>query len=182
MCTGWTGGRGPPRQDVGCAINELLEIAVRALSPGINDPFTAMACIDYLGRSLSRLATRQYPSPVRLDDDGRARIIAKPSKFGESLDSAFDQIRHYGRDSATVTLRIMDALAMIARGIRRDADRQELLRQAETTQRSSETHLSNPDKRSEVRQRFDAICQMLQITPAAIGQPAQNAPVTAPHD
>jgi len=49
-------------QDVEFSFNQLVEIAVRALSPGINDPFTAIACVDRLGSGLCRLARRDMPS------------------------------------------------------------------------------------------------------------------------
>jgi uncharacterized membrane protein len=54
-----TGSRRTPRQDVECAIQELVEVAVRALSPGINDPHTTMVCIDYLAAALSRLSRHE---------------------------------------------------------------------------------------------------------------------------
>ncbi len=57
-----------PTQDVESAIGPLVEVAVRALSPGINDPFTAMTCIDWLGDALIRLAGREIPSAWRYDE------------------------------------------------------------------------------------------------------------------
>ena len=62
---------GPQRnltQDVEFAIDQLVEVAVRALSPGVNDPFTAIACVDRLGEALCALAGREVPSPYRYDD------------------------------------------------------------------------------------------------------------------
>ncbi|MGH8598824.1 MAG: DUF2254 domain-containing protein, partial [Gammaproteobacteria bacterium] len=59
------GSQRTPVQDVEFAVNQLVEIAVRALSPGVNDPFTAVACVDRLGAALSRLAQRGVPSPYR---------------------------------------------------------------------------------------------------------------------
>ena len=64
-----------PRQDVQCAIDEIVEVAVRALSPGINAPFTAMTCIDRLGAALGRLAGRKVPSPYRHDPGGQLRLV-----------------------------------------------------------------------------------------------------------
>ena len=59
-----------PVQDVGFSIDQLVEIAVRALSPGVNDPFTAIACVDRLGAAIHRLADRAMPARERLDGDG----------------------------------------------------------------------------------------------------------------
>lgn len=61
------GNQRTPRQDIEFAVSQLVEIAVRALSPGLNDPFTAIACVDHLGSALSRLAQREMPSPYRHD-------------------------------------------------------------------------------------------------------------------
>lgn len=125
------GARRTPRQDVSCALLELVEIALRALSPGINDPFTAMSCIDYLGAALRRLAGRRIPPAHRYDDEGVVRVIGEPKRFAELLDESFDQIRHYGRDNAAVLGRIAKALASIADVARRDEDRTALCRHAD---------------------------------------------------
>jgi uncharacterized membrane protein len=61
-------------QDVEFAIDQLVEIAVRALSPAINDPFTALMCIDRLGTALSQLATREFPSVEFADESGKLRL------------------------------------------------------------------------------------------------------------
>jgi uncharacterized membrane protein len=58
-------------QDVEFAIDQLVEVTVRALSPGVNDPFTAISCIARLGAALCTLAEKVIPSPYRHDEDGR---------------------------------------------------------------------------------------------------------------
>ena len=78
-------------QDVEFAVEQLVEVALRALSPGINDPFTAIACIDRLGTAMAHLGLRTIPSPVRLDDDGRPRIVAEASTYAGIVDAAFHQ-------------------------------------------------------------------------------------------
>lgn len=75
-------------QDVTFFINQLVELAVRALSPGINDPGTAQLCIDRLEQALCHLAGRQMPSPVRHDEDGRVRVRARPVTFAQLVESA----------------------------------------------------------------------------------------------
>ncbi len=125
-----TGNRRTPRQDIECAVNELVEIAVRALSPSLNDPFTAINCIDRLGASLSRLAKADMPSPYRYDSEGALRIIFVPVTFKGILDAAFDQIRQYGRDSTAVIIRLLDILALLMSHAKRQSDRDAILRQA----------------------------------------------------
>jgi uncharacterized membrane protein len=64
-----------PTQDIEYAIRHLVEVAVRALSPGVNDPFTAMAVIDRLRGGLARLAKRQMLPETLQDQSGTTRII-----------------------------------------------------------------------------------------------------------
>ena len=101
-------------QDIEFSFHQLVEIAVRALSPGINDPFTAIACVDRLGSALCRLARRDIPSPQRFDPHGRLRLVAPGSSFAGILDLAFNQIRQSARSNPAVAIRILDAIAQIA--------------------------------------------------------------------
>lgn len=121
-----TGLRRTPRQDVECAVLELVEVAVRSLSPGINDPFTAMNCVDYLGASLAFLAKRRFPGPVKFDGEGVPRIYIPPATFSGVFASAFNQIRQYSRGSVAVSIRLLDALTLIAGQLEREDDRQVL--------------------------------------------------------
>lgn len=141
-------------QDLEFSIDQLVEIAVRALSPGTNDPFTAMSCIDRLAASLCRLAGRRIPSPVRLDAEGRPRVIARPWTFPGALDSAFDQIRQYGRGAPAVTIRLVEALDLIAAHLRREDDVTAVRRQVEMVGRSA-TALDEELDRVALRQRLD---------------------------
>jgi len=147
-----------PRQDVGCAMKELVEVAVRALSPGINDPMTAIACIDYLGGSLSRLATRHLGTPDFADETGAIRLSLPPVHFSGLLDEGLSEIRHYGQDTPSILLRLLDALLIIAPACQRSDDINAVLRHADIIQRAAKRNLHEPDdlNRIELRmQRFD---------------------------
>ncbi len=100
------GSRRTPRQDVGCAVSELAEVAVRALSPGINDPTTAIACIDYLAAAMCYLLEHPTPASTLNDENGVPRIQVKPRTFEHLLAMALDQIRLYGKSDPKVTDRI----------------------------------------------------------------------------
>ncbi|MEQ8847641.1 DUF2254 domain-containing protein [Botrimarina sp.] len=120
-----------PQQDVECAVNELVEIAVRALSPGVNDPFTAIVCVDRLSGALCRLALRRPPSGLRTDDSGRLRLVARPRCFADALNAAMDPLRQHARGNLAVTARVMHALRAIATRCRRRSDRLLVKRQAD---------------------------------------------------
>ena len=117
-------------QDVTFFIDQLVELAVRALSPGINDPATARLCIDRLEQALCHLSGREIPAAERYDDDGRLRVLACPVTFREVVESAFDEISRYGRSSVSVTCRLLQAVGNVASCVRRGTDRTALLRAA----------------------------------------------------
>lgn len=119
-----TGYARTPRQDVEHAIGELVEIAVRALSPGINDPFTAMTCLDYLSGALGQIATRKLPSPLRLSESGKLRAIAEPITFRVVMQCAFPIILNYGRSSPGVLRCLLEAMERVRTQIRRKEDRE----------------------------------------------------------
>ena len=129
------GPRRTPRQDVGYAARELVEIALRALSPGINDPFTAMSCVDRLGGALGRLVERSVPVRIRRDGESVARVlITEADGFPEVLIQSFGQIREYGAGSTAVSLTILKALAEIANHASRPDDIHAIRSEAEALQ------------------------------------------------
>ena len=117
-------------QDVTFFIEQLVELAVRALSPGINDPGTARLCIDRLEQALCHLGGRHMPSAERYDRDGRVRVVACPLTFPDVVESAFDEIARYGRSSVSVTCRLLEAVGNVGSCVKREADRSALLREA----------------------------------------------------
>jgi uncharacterized membrane protein len=85
-------------QDLRFLIDELVEIAARALSPGVNDPFTAIACIDWLGAALIDLSTMpERPARIR-DEEGRVRLVMPRLGFADYLHEAIGQLRPYAKD------------------------------------------------------------------------------------
>jgi uncharacterized membrane protein len=146
-------------QDVLCAVDQLVEIAVRALSPGINDPFTASACVDRLGAALGRLAGRSLPDAQRYDQHGDLRVIAEPVPFTKIVDAAFDQIRQYGRTSALVSARLLETIALVLACKPGAELRAALLRQAEMIARGSQEGLSEELDRATIAARYQDVLQ-----------------------
>ncbi|MBN2319428.1 MAG: DUF2254 domain-containing protein [Acidobacteria bacterium] len=155
-------------QDVEFGVNQLVEIAVRALSPGLNDPFTAITCVDHLGSALCRLATRDMPSPYRHDCQNRLRVIAPVNTFPAVTDAAFDQIRQYGRTSAAVTIRLMETIAVVAGFVHRPQDRAALSRHAEMIVRGAIEGLPEGEDRRAVEERYRAVSRLCSV-PAGDG-------------
>jgi uncharacterized membrane protein len=108
---------GPQRtatQDIEYAIDQLAEVAMRALSPGINDPFTAINCIDRMGHALAALARRPLPSAERRDDDGKIRLVVVPYTYRGLVKAAFGQLREMTRTHVAVSLRLLDVIRRVA--------------------------------------------------------------------
>ncbi|MEX0999971.1 MAG: DUF2254 domain-containing protein [Thermodesulfobacteriota bacterium] len=148
-------------QDAEFAIDQLVEIAVRSLSPGINDPFTAIMCIDNLSATLSKAVGRVIPSAFRYDNNNKLRVIAKPKTFDDLLNSAFNQIRQYGRTSVSVTIRLLESLIVIASNTNRDIDKQSIRRHAEMIKRGSDEGIPEELDRNDVDQRYMQLMDLL---------------------
>lgn len=97
-----------PYQDVSFAVQQLVELAVRALSPGTNDPFTAQNALDDLTIGLALMAPRPTPSARRYDGDGRLRVVAEPVTLAELVDQVMDAMRTYALAAPGVLLRTLD--------------------------------------------------------------------------
>ncbi len=150
----YIGDRRTLTQDVEFAIDQLVEMAVRALSPGINDPFTAIACINRLGAGLCELASREIPSGHRHDDKGQLRLVADASTMDGLVDACFHQIRQAALGNAAVTLRLLECLAEVAEHAHDETFRAALLRHAELINQGSQSSLSQEFDRQEARNRY----------------------------
>lgn len=135
-------------QDVSFFVEQLTELAVRALSPGVNDPGTARMCLDRLEQTLCRLVAREWPSPLRFDDAGALRVIAEPVPFEQIAHEAFAEIGRHGRHSVEVTCHVLRAIAGVSSCASRAGDRRALSHLAATTvQRALEAIAEETDRR-----------------------------------
>lgn len=146
-------------QDIEFSFHQLVEIAVRALSPGINDPFTAVACVDRLESALCRLARCPMPAPERFDPEGRLRMVATGSTFAGVVDTAFDQIRQNARSNPALAIRMLDAIAQIAAHVQRSEDAVCLQRHAIMTVRGAREAVPEPGDLAIIEARFMAAMQ-----------------------
>lgn len=94
------------QQDIAFGFRQLVDVAERALSPGINDPTTAVQALDELHDLLRRLVVRHLPDGVHVDDTGRVRLLTPPLHLGDVLSLALDEIDQYGSRSTQVQTRI----------------------------------------------------------------------------
>jgi uncharacterized membrane protein len=148
-----------PEQDVEFAVNQLVEMALRALSPSINDPFTATVCIDWLGAALCRLAEAPPPRPDHHDDAGVLRLVLDVPTFPDLVEAALNQIRQAGHRDLAVTLRLLETIGEVAARARPEADRAALWHQAVMLREGSDvTGLSGVDREA-FEARFRAVAR-----------------------
>jgi uncharacterized membrane protein len=108
---------GPSRtlqQDVEFGVLQIVDIALKAISPAVNDPSTGISCVDQLSRILIRFASREAPASLLYDPPGVVRASIPWISFEGLLTSAFEQIRLYSRADIAVSLRMLRALGDIA--------------------------------------------------------------------
>jgi len=108
---------GPSRtlqQDVEFGVLQIVDIALKAISPAVNDPTTAVNCVDQLSRILIRFGARELPASILYDPPGTARVSIPWIDFEGLLKSAFHQIRLYSKSDLAVSLRMLRALGDIA--------------------------------------------------------------------
>lgn len=143
-----------PLQDAEFSIHQMVEVAARALSPGVNDPYTAIACIDNLTSVMCYLAGVEFPSPYRYDTKDKLRVIAVIHTFSGMLNAAFNQIRQYGEDSPSVMIRLMEAMNII-NTFAKNKNQQELIeKHAEMIMNAAEKTFSEKRDLEDIKERF----------------------------
>jgi uncharacterized membrane protein len=120
-------------QDAAFGIRQIVDVALKALSPGINDTTTAVMAVDYLTAILLRLGERRIESRFR-GRNGRLRLVTRGPSYGSLLAEAFDQIRQNAEGNATVLGSLVDSLELLAGRLRVVSRRTELRRHAESVQ------------------------------------------------
>jgi uncharacterized membrane protein len=158
------------QQDIEFPINQLVEIALRALSPGINDPFTAIRCIDRLSAGLIQLVQRPVPSAYRYDNSFKLRVIAAPIPFKALVDLAFNQIRHYGASDVAVTSRLLQAIAFIICYTDNYQYRAILRQHAENIRQTSFAQLSENCDRQQIEEHYQKVLSVLDSRKTQIDQ------------
>jgi uncharacterized membrane protein len=153
---------GPHRtltQDLSFAVDQLVEIAIRALSPAVNDTFTALACIDWLGDGLCKIAERWRPEAVHRDATGRVRVITVTPRFRRLTERAYEKIRQASRGMPAVMIRQLDALTQVMAHTTGPDQRAVLIEQAQMILRLSEESVSEPADREEVHRHHEAVLE-----------------------
>lgn len=150
-----------PTQDIEFSIRHLVEVAVRALSPGVNDPFTAMAVIDRLRGGLASLAGRQMPAEQMRDSSGATRIVRRVTSYSGAVDAAFNQIRQAGSEKPAILIHMLEAIGGIAPHARTDEQLSALRRHARLIRAAGLRDFEEPADKEDLERTFDAAMRAL---------------------
>jgi uncharacterized membrane protein len=126
-------------QDPEFGLYQIVEIAIRALSPAVNDTFTGVACIDCIGDALRILILSPPYDGCWYDKSGELRVVEPPLRFERLVKVAFEQIRQASADTPAMQIRMLSTIKRLAPFLHSDSQRQALLEQAEAIWESSST-------------------------------------------
>jgi uncharacterized membrane protein len=150
-----------PTQDIEYAVNQLVEMAVRAMSPAINDPFTAMTCLDYIAQGLALFIRHGEKGSRYYDPEGQLRLVYEPITFEDLLSAAFDMLRHASSDNAKVLQHMLEAIDVISQETKPTEERQLLARHVSLIQAESQTKGLIEDDRQLIQRSSEALLQKL---------------------
>jgi uncharacterized membrane protein len=146
-------------QDIAFGIDQLVEIAIRALSPAVNDTFTALTCIDWLGDSLSKIAVSWHPRTFHRDGNGEIRLITAPVSYERLVQRSFEKIRQAAGGMPAVLIRELDALHKIMT-VAPASRSQVLLDQADMIQRLNLRTVPEATDQADVTARYEALLKL----------------------
>ena len=141
--------------------DELVEILARALSPGVNDPFTAINCINWFHSALKQFSKVDEPSPYRHDKQGNLRLIAYPVTFDQFLNTICDQSRAYIATDRNTSIKMMTVLTEIAAVVESEDQKTSVLKQLEKLKMAAEESLPSAVDKSEVRLHYQVAQKMI---------------------
>ncbi len=158
------------QQDAGFGIRQIVDMALRALSPGINDTTTAVMCVDYLTAILARLASRNIPSSCRYDE-GELRVLTIGPTFASLVAESFEQIRGSATGNIAILLRMLGALHTIG-SLTDDPNRRRTLReQVQWITEVAERTIESPHDRARFEQRLTQVRNALNTEPVLMDHP-----------
>jgi uncharacterized membrane protein len=169
-----TGVHRTPVQDPDFSLRHLDEIADRALSKAVNDPYTAVAVIDRLSASLCKLMGRALPRGVFRDERGVLRVACTQATYAGLIEAGFNQIRQNGAGMPIIVLHLLEAIGRIAEHVRLPAQHAALSEQAQVIMEAARRSVPGDFDRGKIEERYLAVQRSLD---RAAARPGRMAPV-----
>jgi uncharacterized membrane protein len=142
-------------QDLEFAIAQLVEIALRALSPAINDTYTGLYCIDWLGEGIRGLANLPEPNGAWCGEEGEVRFLFPPLHFREVVKTAFDLLRQASTGNPAVKIRLLHTWAKLALDLTTATQKEALLEQVHAVWEAASQEGMAAIDRADVKIAFD---------------------------
>lgn len=158
------GPRHDPGSDAGYAQQQLVELAVRALSPGVNDPYTAVNVVEELALGLAQLVAAPLPAPVLVDEDGQARVFLRPVTVRELIDMPFQQILPFSAGQHLVHTALVDLARHIEQHNLHPSLRGVAWRHVATIRQQSIDHSTIPGETDLLDAHIAAAEQLLELS------------------
>ncbi|QDT11143.1 DUF2254 domain-containing protein [Planctomycetes bacterium K23_9] len=147
-------------QDLRFQIDQLVEVAMRALSPGVNDPFTAFNCMDWVQACLENLASRELPDAHRYDEDQKLRVVAEPVTFAAFASLVFDQLRPYVAVDRNASVKLIEMIGNLVMNVEDKQDRRILAKHACALLRECRQALDDTRTLNALRQRYRDVLRL----------------------
>lgn len=141
-------------QDVSFGVDQLVEICIRALSAAVNDTFTALTCIDWIGDSLCQVAGRWQPTRVYRDSAGAVRVITTEATWERLVQRACDMVRQASAGMPAVMIRQLGSLAKVVERTPAGRERQVLLDEADMIERLSAATVGEANDRAAISRAY----------------------------
>jgi uncharacterized membrane protein len=141
-------------QDVSFGVDQLVEICIRALSSAVNDTFTALTCVDWIGDSLCKVAGRWQPTRVYRDAGGAVRVITTEATWERLVQRACDKVRQASAGMPAVMIRQLGALAKVVERTPAGRERLVLLDQADMIERLSAATVGEAADRADISRAY----------------------------
>jgi uncharacterized membrane protein len=151
----------PETEVIAFGVRQIVDMALRALSPSVNDTTTAVMCVDYLTAILARLACRNIPSSHRYEE-GELRVIAIGQSFASLVAESFDQIRGSASGNVSIMLRMLGALQTIASLTASPSRRQVLLEQVQCIAELAERTIESVHDRTRFESRLARVREAIE--------------------
>jgi uncharacterized membrane protein len=150
------GPRRTPERDLDFLFDQLSEMGLRALSPGVNDPVTAIHCIDRVAQGLNLMASRAEPATERYDAKGTLRLFLPRLELGTLVGETLGEMRRFSQDSLLVSQHLLRTIGTLLENTEHESLHRALRHEAELVVKGAETQLLAEDV-AELRTLYESV-------------------------
>ena len=148
-------------QDTEFAIHQMVEVACKALSPGINDPYTAINCIDNLTSVMCSATKLDFPSSFRVNQEGELKLMTRSNDFEGFMNAAFNQIRQFGLASPSVVIKLMECYTTISKFAHTEEQHSAIKNHADRLLESAQSQFINKSDLEDLFERHTAYLETI---------------------